>query len=214
MAFTINHGSVEHRKLASFASSTATMTTLAAIPAAQRFLGLEKFVEADKSTWYFHDTSSLTAVTGLVAAPASGNGRWLRKPGRVQIKMPITFATADAAALITMPTGAVLLPLFAYWEITTGWSGGSSSAIGLSSNVTWTTKGDILGGAAGDVAATLTTALSPQPGTVGAVLAATNRVLLKATNTVRFDRITSVFTAGAGNAVLVGDLLENAGALG
>ena len=58
------------------------------------------------------------------------------------------------------------------------------------------------------MAATLVTGV--KIGTIGAKTAA--GVILIAGDTVRFDRITSVFTAGAGNAHLVCDVLANAGA--
>lgn len=125
----------------------------------------------------------------------------------VDLPFAIGFGTADAAVLGTMPTGSALLVIRGYWEISADWTGGSSSAIGLSSSQTGlTTKGDLLGGASGDVAAALTAALSKTPGTIGADVAA--GIILKAGSTVRFDRITSAFTAGAGYAHLVGIVLN------
>jgi hypothetical protein len=78
----------------------------------------------------------------------------------------------------------------------------------------YSTKGDLLGGATGDVLAGLTTALSPTMGTVGAGFdtLAKRRALWVATNTFRFDRITSVFTAGVGAVNAKVTLISNPGA--
>lgn len=114
------------------------------------------------------------------------------------VALPVTFATADAAVLFTLPTGYRAIVGRCLWEVTTAFTGGTSSAIGLSSsNASYTTKGDLLGGASGDVLAGLTTGFK---GTTGAKLATQGLVVLAAGDTIRFDRITSVFTAGAGLA--------------
>lgn len=115
------------------------------------------------------------------------------------LKLPISFALADAAVLYTVPANIPKLRLLSFlWEPTTSFSGGSSSAIGLSSsNTTYTTKGMLHGGSAGDVAAALTAGY--HAGTVGTGISADPKaIILVAGNTIRFDRITSVFTAGAG----------------
>lgn len=120
------------------------------------------------------------------------------------LKLAVDFSLADAAVLFTVPTltnGAVGLQLDSlYWEVTTSFTGGSSSAIGVSSsNANYATKGDLLGGASGDVAAgLLSTGLTYKGGTIGAKFGSNGKVVLVAGNTIRFDRITSVFTAGAG----------------
>lgn len=113
------------------------------------------------------------------------------------IKAAISSDTADAAVLYTTPSNLTLLVLpYVLWEVTTPWTGGSSSAIGISSNATgFTTKGDVHGGASGDVLATLT--MGYKRGTAGAKIA-TPGVVLPGGSTIRFDRITSAFTAGAG----------------
>ena len=97
-----------------------------------------------------------------------------------------------------------------YWEITADWTGGSSSAIGISGPSPHNTKGDLLGGGSGDVAATLVASAGVALGTIGADTAA--GVMLKAADTVKFDRITSAFTAGTGFVHVVGDLVLNPGA--
>jgi hypothetical protein len=120
------------------------------------------------------------------------------------LKLPVGFGLADAAVLFTVPTltnGAAALELGSlWWEITTSFTGGASSAIGVSSsNASYNTKGDLLGGSAGDVAAgLLSTGLTYKGGTLGTKFGSNGKVILVAGDTVRFDRITSVFTAGAG----------------
>ena len=113
--------------------------------------------------------------------------------------IPFTFNTADAAVLFTVPAGYRMQIADAFWEPTTSFTGGTASAIGLkSSNAGYATAGDILGGAAGDVAAGLTAVpATPLKRTVGAKIAA--GVVLIAGDTVIFNRMVSAFTAGAGN---------------
>lgn len=104
------------------------------------------------------------------------------------------FTKADAAVLYTVPAGIRLQVGRAFWEVTTPWTGGASSAIGLSSsNAAYNTKGDLLGGAAGDVLAGLTAGFK---GTIGAKAATQGVIVLVAGDTIRFDRIVSAFTAG------------------
>lgn len=120
------------------------------------------------------------------------------------LKLPIGFALADAAVLFTVPTltnGAAAIELASFWwEITTSFTGGASSAIGVSSsNASYSTKGDLLGGSTGDVAAgLLSTGLTHKGGTLGTKYGSNGKIVLIAGDTIRFDRITSVFTAGAG----------------
>lgn len=115
------------------------------------------------------------------------------------LTIPFTFATADAAVLYTVPSGYRMQIVDATWEPTVSFTGGAASAIGLkSSNAGYATAGDLLGGAAGDVAAGLTAVpATPFKRTVGAKIAA--GVWLIAADTIIFNRITSAFAAGAGN---------------
>ena len=138
-------------------------------------------------------------------------GRWLAVPGQVvDLALARTYATADAATLYTMPTGSALLVTRGYNENTTAWTGGSSSTVGLSSDQSGlTTKGDLQGGSAGDAAAAMG-AGDYLLGTIGTDIAA--GVILQGGSVIRHDRITSAFTAGAGNAHVVGVLLANDGA--
>lgn len=212
----LNYGDRAAREVSErIAAPVATITALKAIPAANRVADMLVMVVADGSMWKFHGTSSLTGDDILVVTPTAGSGRWLRNIGAAKLIMPIAFGTADAAVLLTVPTGCLLHLREVYWTITTSFSGGASSAIGVSSTKTnFTTKGDILGGAGGDVAAGLTTALSPTMGTIGAAFdtLAKRRVHWKPADILRFDRITSVFTAGAGAVNAIVDILHNDGA--
>lgn len=205
------------------AASVATLAALAAITAnaEARTQGNEMFVDVDQSRWYWHDTSTLTSDGVLVLIPddAPTAGRWLRCPGRVDLALAFTYAKADAAVLLTLQAGQRLFIRDAYWKVTTTFSGGAASAIGISSGTVSgaTTKGDILGGAAGDIAAALvsTGAGGFVAGTAGATMdtvAHLRTKVLVATDTVRFDRITSAFTAGVGEAHIICDLVLNAGA--
>lgn len=186
--------------------SVATLAALKALAASHpaHVHGNVVLVTADHSEWVYSDTSALTGDDIFVVTPTYASGRWLRKSGAVDLSMAVAYTTADAAVLATLPTGARLFVQGGYWEVTTGFTGGSSSAIGLSSSQTGhTTNGDLLGGSGGDVTALLGTA-GIKEGTIGADVAA--GVVLVAASTIKFNRITSIFTAGAGYAHLVGHL--------
>ena len=120
--------------------------------------------------------------------------------GAVHLKLAIAFGTADAAVLATVPVGLRLSISRVYWEVTTSFTGGSSSAIGVSSDDTdYSTKGDILGGAGGDVLATLvSTGRVLKGGTLGTKLGSNGVVVVGSGKVIRFDRIVSAFTAGVG----------------
>ena len=118
--------------------------------------------------------------------------------GRMTLTLPVNFNLADAAPLFVVPPGmriAIERPLI---EVIVPFTGGAASAIGLSSsNVGYNTKGDLAGGAAGDVAAGLTAGFK---GTLGTKAATQGVIVLVGGDVIRFDRITSVFTAGSGFA--------------
>jgi hypothetical protein len=171
-----------------------------------------RLVQLSTGNFYrYMRSSALTGDDQLVIKPTGSKGRWLLAPNfPFDLALPIDFNVADAAALLTLPAGCYLALGRSYWKITADWTGGSSSAIGLSGSVApHSTKGDLLGGAGGDVAATLVAAGGKLLGTVGADVA--GGILLKPTHAVRFDRITSAFTAGTGFAHLVGRCIANAG---
>jgi hypothetical protein len=199
------------------AASVATVAALKALDdVADLVHGNEVTVDADGSRWRFHSTSALTGDDILVVTPTAtayaSAGRWLRAVGRTTLYLPFTFATADGATLLTVPTGCALKLDSAHWKITTGFTGGSSSAIGVDSSID-TTAGDLLGGSGGDVAATLVAGIVA--GTVGTVMdtdAELHSKILPAGATVRLQRITSAFTAGAGAVGLVVDILAHPGA--
>lgn len=216
MARATRRGEAETRRLSSLLNSTATKTSLKAIPARLRHGGLTKLVEADGSRWRFHASSSASDTSeNLVLTPDSGSGRWLRVPSAVLIELPITSATADAATLFTTPTGALLAPRRLFWKVGTNFSG--NGVVGASSAKTgFTSKGDLLGGASGETATNLVTSASPYAGTVGTKLdtvAELHAVLFKAGDTIRFDILSGTLSAGAGSICVIADLLENAGAL-
>lgn len=178
--------------------TTATLATLKAIPLLARVDGGMWVVIADGSLWRFAATSTLSDDGVLVTAPTVSGGAYLRMDREIDITAAVTFATADAAVLYTVPTGFQLQLGVPYHHVTTTWAGGSSSAIGASSsNGGMSTKGDVLGGSGGDVAATLVSTGAYSKGTVGAKIGKP-AALLVAGETLIFDRITSVFTSGVG----------------
>jgi hypothetical protein len=125
------------------------------------------------------------------------NGRYVRDGSAIALKLPIGFGTADAAELFKVPEGVRLAIERLWWEVTTSFTGGTSSAIGVSSDLAaYNTKGDLLGGASGNVAAAITA--GQRGGTIGAKFGTNGVVILTAGSIIRFDRITDAFTAGAG----------------
>lgn len=193
------------------ATLALTLALLKALDVTEHVNGEVFVVSGNRYVW--NATSVLTADDIFVIAPTVGaTGRYLLAPGYVfDLSIAIAFGTADAAVLATLPTSMYALIGRSYWEVTADWTGGSSSAIGVSSGqAPNSTKGDLLGGASGDVLATLVASAVRTLGTVGAKVA--GGILLKPTNTVRFDRVTSAFTAGTGNVHLVGQVVANPGA--
>jgi hypothetical protein len=185
---------------AAIVAPVATLTALKAIGSAYRVNGMLATVTADGSRWRFVAASSLTNDDFLVAAPAVGTGRWIRADNYVDITAAVTFSTADNAVLYTVPTGFKLQLGIPYWNVGTSWSGGTNSAIGLSSsNAGLSTAGDLLGGAGGDVAAGLLSTGAYAKGTVGAKIGKPGAVLIAA-ETVKFNRVVDAFTAGAATA--------------
>lgn len=177
----------------------------------------------------WHPTCELDGDDQLVIIPNDRNsavdtaladdlpGRWLAVPGQpVDLALAIAYTLADGATIYTMPTGSALFLAPGYWQVTTSWSGGSSSSIGIDSDQTGlSTAGDIHGGSGGDVAATLSAtggngAGNYIPGTIGTDIAA--GAILLGGSLVRYQEITSAFTAGVGYFHLRGTLLANPGA--
>ena len=179
----------------------ANATAMKAVAAASRWDGLELIKADDQTHWIFSASSSAADSTeNLVITPTSGTGRWIRADKVVHLKLAISSSTADAATLFTVPAGMKLKVDDAYWEITADFTGGTSSAIGVSSDLApHDTKGDLLGGTSGNVLADLTAAIGTTAGTLGASFtSAPKMAVLTAGKIVRFDRITSAFTAGSG----------------
>lgn len=204
LTFT-DHGA---RELSYRSDSVATAAALTAIPAALRGTGDTHMLESDGTLWRFDASSSASDSTGLlVKTPDAGTGRWLRLDTRVHVYAAVSFNNANNDVLFTVPTGFVLSLTRTWWEVTADFTGGTSSTIGLSSsNSSYSTAGDLQGGASGDAAAALTTGKA-KPGTVGAKFGSNGMIVLVAGDTVKFNRITSAFTAGTGYAHLMFDVL-------
>lgn len=182
----------------------ADKDALSAIAAASRYDGMLVLVRADGSIWRFvaASTADEDEAQELVIEPDAGTGRWLAADKAKVLKLPISSDTADGDPILTVPAGfALRLTGLPFWQVTTGFTGGTASAIGASTSVTgYTDKGDILGGAAGDVTATLGTA-GVKAGTLGAELddhAGFQALALVEGDEIQFDRITSAFDAGEG----------------
>ncbi len=193
-----------------------TATQMIAIGPNDRWHGMT--VNINGNIWYWHNTTAVAADALMVidATDEPTLGAWLLAPGQdAQISLTVAFGLADAAVLLTVPTGAVIMPRHFWWTISTDWTGGTSSAIGVSTDAAaHTTKGDLLGGASGDIAANLEAADSPTFGTVGAVWTtpAERELMIVATEIIRYDEITSAFTAGAGTVEMIARILANPGA--
>jgi hypothetical protein len=187
----------------SASGNVADRATLKAIAAAARYDGQLVMVLTDNSLWRFNASSTAAAdgADELVCVPGAGSGRWIRADKAFIARIPISFANTDNQTIWTVPTGFVLkLTAHPFWDVAVGFTGGSSSAIGVhASDSGYTSKGDLIGGAAGDVAATLVAGLTA--GTAGGKLdtvAHLQGLLLQAADTLKFDRITSAFNAGSG----------------
>lgn len=192
---------------AGVAGTVASRTALAAVAAGSRSDGQVVEVLDDGSIWHFVAASSLTmdgpaaATSNLVIQPDAGTGRWIRNCGTFMARFAISKDTLDAAQLCVIPTGyGVRLAGMPMWDVVTGFTGGTNSAIGLSASAIATTKGDLLGGAGGQLTAVLGTA-GLKGGTIGPLidtLAELQAFFLKAGDYFRFDRIVDAYTAGAG----------------
>ena len=197
------------RLIAKRVGSVATPAALTAIPASYRGTGDEHLIESTYHHFRFDASSSASDTTGLLAkTPDAGTGRWLRSDNTVHVYAAVSFNNANNDVLFTVPTGFVLSLTRTWWEVTADFTGGSSSTIGLSSsNSSYSTAGDLQGGASGDAAAALTTGKA-KPGTIGAKFGSNGMIVLVAGDTVKFNRITSAFTAGTGYAHLMFDVLD------
>lgn len=193
------YGSPNLRDILHLQTGLASLAELKALPARYLYDGLQARVLGG-GAWRYSAASVLVNDDLLVVEPTSEAGAWIREGAFVDLKLAISSANTDAQVLYTVPAGFELWVPGSAWEVTADWTGGSSSAIGLSSSSTFfATKGDLLGGAAGDVLATLVAAGRKYKGTIGADVGKPGSTLVGG-DTIRFDRITSAFTAGAGFA--------------
>lgn len=188
-------------------SPIANMAALQAQAATSLTDGQAFVLQTDGSPWRYAAASTLTSDTGAGAGPffvatatTAGAGAFLRMTNDLDLSLAIGFGTADNAVLYTVPVGFVLRVQRTFYQITTSFTGGTSSAIGASSSdAAYSTAGDIQGGASGDLAAALvSTGGSYKAGTVGAKFGSNGVVVLVGGDTIKFNRIASVFTAGAG----------------
>jgi hypothetical protein len=210
------------------ATSQPTLTALKAMPVTDH-VPYELVTLSDGRVVYYHPTSVLTAdnlfifdpSTILVGGtPTAQPGKFLLAAGPTVLVLPITYATTDASSICTIPTGAELKVNELLWNVTTSFTGGTTPSIGIAASITgYSTEGDLLGGATGDVAATLvSTGAKYKAGTVGAqfaTLTLRDGCVLVAADYIKYDRITNPttpFSAGAGNVIVKARVLVNAGA--
>lgn len=194
-------------------SSAASLTDLRSLASGSLTEGQTKVVGPDGGEFIWNAASVLTEDSVLVVTPkdAPAAGRWLRRPGWIEIAVAFDYTQADASVIYTMPTGSRLYLAGAFWSCSVTFAGGSSSKIGLKGGAATgiSTAGDILGGASGD--ATIASNGTYAQGTVGVKIGKPVSVL-NAADTVVFNQMTSTFTSGVGVIHLVGVLLSNAGA--
>lgn len=190
-----------------WAPPQADATAMAAMALVDLSTGMQCLQLDTGYVWRYDAESEATDTTSKAAIAVTAGGAWLRGDKRIHVKVAIAFGTANNAVLFTVPDGLKLALSRAWWEVTTGFTGGTSSAIGLSSsNSAYSTAGDLLGGASGDLAATLVA--GQIGGTIGAKFGSNGVVVLSAADTVKFNRIASVYTAGAGFVHLVFDVVS------
>lgn len=161
--------------------------------------------------WVAASTSPDNNNSQLVIVPGTGaaSGKWVRCDNSFDLVLPFTEATADQAVLLTCPVElTIFLSLTEnMWEVTTSFSGGAATRIGLSINTAKiaTANGNLMGGAAGDgIGAAITLNNTGfWKSTSGIADAGYAHVLRGAVgDQILFNRIVSDFTAGAGNAHL------------
>lgn len=190
-----------------YAPPQANATAMAAMALKDLANGMRTVDLSTGRRWRYSSASTATDTTNNLVIPVTAGGSWIREAEAVDLKLAVSKDTADAAVLFTVPTGVVLHVRRTFWELTAAFTGGTSSAIGASSsNSNYSTKGDIQGGASGDLTAALAAA-GYKPGTIGAKFGTNGVVVLVAGDTVRFDRIASVYTAGAGYLHLLCDVI-------
>jgi len=186
-----------------FSAGVADKAALSAIAAVNRYEGMIVTLQSDGSIWRFDSDGTATEDEGqeLIVEPDAGDGQWVAADKYKVVKLPIDYSMSDGDAILTVPAGFVLrLVGQPFWEVTTGFTGGSSSAIGVSTSLTgYEAGGDVLGGASGDVAATLVAGIAN--GTIGDELGdetGFKAMLFVEGDELQFDAITSAFTAGEG----------------
>lgn len=115
-----------------------------------------------------------TTLSPSESMPVMGPSHpWSHASAPFWLKLPVSSALADAAVLYTVPADLKALQVRdLYWDTERPWTGGTNSTIGVSSsNASYSTKGDLLGGRAGDASAVATAGINR--GTRGAKIVTT-----------------------------------------
>lgn len=161
------------------------------VPASYRFVAASISPDANQSQ----------LVIVPAASPASG--KWVRRESLIDLVLPVSFATLDAALLCLVPAELTLAPAYAapMLEATSAWAGGTAAALGISL-VTPSlnrSKGNLGGGAAGNAGFTSACFYQLTLGTQFAAGLIQAPILCPASQ-ILFDRFGAVFfTSGAGN---------------
>jgi hypothetical protein len=184
--------------------AVASRAALKGVGATSRYDGQLVLVKTDGSMWRFVAASIVEAdgADELAIAPTSGTGMWLRADKSFVMKLPIDHTMSDGQEICEIPAGmAVKLAAEPFWEVTTGWTGGSSASIGIASSQTgYNTAGDLLGGAAGELTAVLGTT-GVKPGTIGPhvdTLVERQALVMVSGDTITYEKIADTYGAGAG----------------
>lgn len=181
----------------------------------------------DGRPFRWDETTTVTDDGYKVAVKPTANtestGAFLLDEAHTIMRFPVTKSTADAAALWTVPTGVILLLVhpFAWIEqITANWTGGTNAAVGMSTNKSgFNTKGDLLGGKGGLLAADLTTTIGQTLGKrgtlarpAGSVLFEENAAVASAAATPRFavKQLLYAKTIGTGAPAVKAALINGA----
>lgn len=202
-------------------AQVADLATLKQTPPNQRVGNQMVFVQADQTVWYFDADATLTGDDVLVVTPASGTGRWLRKPGTAMLAIPFFATTPTGTTLLTVPTGCILAPREFGYRVSAIFTGASNAALAFSSS---NHPGHT--GAANFVGSLVATQLNQlfsatangtgidfQMAPIGTTFTtiAERRTWMKPGDTIRADIIGAQFATGAGQLLVACDILLNSG---
>lgn len=187
----------------------ASLATISALGASSVADGEVFLDQSAGRLWRYAAASTLTADGGFLVAAATGAGvgAFIAMDRTIDIQAAVSSATTDATVLYTVPAGFRLRLTVPFWSVSVTFTTSSAGAAGLkSSNAGLNTAGDILGGASGDLVATLVSTGAYAKGTVGAKIGKPPAVL-SGGDTVIYNLIAGTYTAGTGIAHIAVEVL-------